>query len=77
MSEITEYEMDKLVEKRLMSMMEENSPKLLSFFVLQVGRKAFDANAGTLILSSEVTFNGKRYKINNETTVTQLENSKP
>lgn len=71
-NQITEQEIDKLVEQRLCSMMRENSPKLLQFLTLQAGIQCVEANAGTLELGLHADIQGGRYKVKNVITVERI-----
>lgn len=55
-------ELEQAVENRLVDMMKENNPKLLSYFLTVATRAMIDTNAGTFELSQESTYKNKRYK---------------
>jgi hypothetical protein len=56
-------------EKLLMNMMNENSPKLLQFFLLCLGEQLEAANVEELSQSCEMNIKGKRYKVSTVTTL--------
>jgi hypothetical protein len=63
---------DELVEEKLITMMKEDPVKVLSYLVIQAGRTCQETNAGTLDLSTEATYDGKRYKVSNITTIKEI-----
>jgi hypothetical protein len=56
-------EIDKLVEQRLLKMMEDDPTTLITYFVIQMGKEAVKVNADYLNLETESTIEGQRYKI--------------
>lgn len=68
---------DKAVEKRLLTMMKENPAGLLLYFLSIAGREAVEANAETLDLKTEATFNGKRYEIKAKVSAKEIKITKP
>lgn len=54
---------DKEVEKRLISMMQEDPKKLMQYFTLISGRELVKVNATHLDMSAEATIEGERYEI--------------
>ncbi len=65
---------DKEIEKRLISMMKENPSKLLIYFLVICGREMEEANAETMDLKTESTFNEKRYKVSAKITLKEITN---
>lgn len=63
---------DAEIEKRLISMMKENPSGLIIYFLAICGREMESANAGTMTISTEATFNKKRYKVTGKITAKQV-----
>lgn len=68
--------MDEAVENRLIGMMKENSPKLLSYFLTVATKTMLDVNAETFEMSQVSTHNNKRYKTSAIFTIKKLRQAK-
>lgn len=74
---MNQEELDKQLDQELTKLLEENSVKTLSFFILQFGRHMVDANAEELRLSVHATLSGKRYKVTCVSTVEEITKNPP
>jgi hypothetical protein len=73
----TDLEFSNEVEKRanqmLIEMIKENSPKMLQWFMLALGREMKAANATDLDMSCHLDLNDGRYKVSVNTSLEKLE----
>jgi len=57
-------QLDKLIQDRILSMYDENSPKLMQFFLRCAGKQMHEADADELEISAEMNITkDKRYKV--------------
>ena len=63
MNNPTQQQIDKYIEKRLVSMMKKNSPKLLSYFLILTAKIMTEANAVVLDLSQDCSMDGNKTRI--------------
>lgn len=63
---------DKEIEQRLISMMRENPSGLIIYFLAICGREMESSNAETMTISTEATFNKKRYNVSGKITAKQI-----
>lgn len=60
---MTEAEIDKLIDQKLVEMIEENGPKMMSFMLSMMGKQVVQANGETLEISQNQDIENKRYKV--------------
>jgi hypothetical protein len=72
MINMNQEELEKLVDDELCKMINEDSPKLLMFLVVQMGKTMVESNAGEMTLSVNSTLSGRRYKVKCVSTLEEI-----
>lgn len=67
-----QQEIDELVEQRLIGMIKDNPVGLFQYFVLQAGKEVVKTKAANMLITTDATFEGQRYKVTCKTTVKKI-----
>jgi len=70
---MTEQEIDKMVEDRLLGMMKENSVKMCQYMLSVFGQYVVKANSDEATLSQHCNIGDSRYKVEAVITITHLQ----